>query len=274
MARRATGTPAAPTVALAATLHDATGALAGDLRRWLPALRRLYGTVAVATSPVTAPRIRALLAAAGCDAGAPTANARGPLYRRALSTALRGDTSHVHYLDLDRALHWAATRPRELAALVRTPHADVLLVGRTAAAHRSHHRPLVETETVANRTLAAEAGLRGRIDFLVPSFLLARVPCARLLARSRARGSAIYGELAALLLAAAPTLDYVECRGLDWETPDRDRRGVARLGLARWRARWDTPAEWALRYALAADVVRGFVRTRTRYPSRPRFKRV
>ncbi len=261
-----------PRVVLAATLHDATGALAGDLRRHLPALRRVYGDLAVATSPTTSPRIIEALQSAGCFAGAPEANERGPLYRLALRSALAHGGDFVHYLDLDRALHWAP-RGRTLAALVRSVRHDVVLVGRTERAHRSHHRPLFVTETEANRTLAAQAGLRGRVDFLVPSFIVSREACGLLLARSRARSSVIYGELAALLLGLASEVGYVECAGLDWETPDRSRREVARVGLARWRRRWDTPEEWTFRYALATDVVRGFVRTLVRYPARARLRR-
>jgi len=261
-----------PNVALAATLHDATGALAGDLRRHLPALRRLYGAVAVATSPTTSPRIIETLRKAGCFAGAPEANERGPLYRLALRSARAHGGDFVHYLDLDRALHWVP-RGRSLGALVRTVGHDVVLVGRTERAHRSHHRPLFVTETEANRTLATQAGLRGRIDFLAPSFIVSREACGTLLARSRARGSTIYGELAALLLGLTSEIGYVECAGLDWETPDRHRREVARLGLARWRRRWDSSEEWTFRYALATDVVRGFARTLARYPARARLRR-
>jgi hypothetical protein len=77
----------------------------------------------------------------------------------------------------------------------------------------------------------------------------------------------MYGEWVALLagLAAAPA--YVECRGLDWETPDRHRRAVARLGLAAWRRRLDTPAEWRRRTAMAVDFRRGFERGLERRPA-------
>src|SRR5205085_4559534 len=61
-------------IALAATLHDPPGALLGDIARFLPKLQRLYATVAVATSPPTDERVRALLAEHGADAGPPPSN--------------------------------------------------------------------------------------------------------------------------------------------------------------------------------------------------------
>jgi hypothetical protein len=255
-------------VALAATLHDATGALAPDVRRWLPWLQSRYAAVAVATSPPTSPRLVDLLRAAGAHAGTPPANTRGPLYRMSVRRALAAGAARVHYLDFDRALHWVETMPRELERTLRLAcRAPALLVGRTRRAHLSHHRPLHATEGVANRLMAERLGMVGRVDFLVPSFVLDRERAARLLARSRARDATVYGEWAALLAGLGGPLDYVECRGLDWETPDRHRRAVRRVGLPAWRSRHETLAEWRLRIDLAAEIVRGFERTLTRWPA-------
>jgi hypothetical protein len=141
---------------------------------------------------------------------------------------------------------------------------DVLLVGRTEKAHRSHHRPLYATEAVVNRLLADRLGWSGRVDFLVPSFVLQRDVARALLRRSRARDESMYGEWAAIVATLAPQLSYVECGGLDWETPDRHRRAVRRLGLARWRARQETTPEWRARIAMAETIVRGFERAMRR----------
>ncbi len=250
-----------PTIALAATLHDPSGALATDIRRYLPRLAERYVQIAVATSPPTARAIRRFLAREGADAGTPVDNARGPLYRLALRRALTKEPSHVHYLDFDRVLHWEARRPRELAATLRLVRRHrAILLGRTRAAHCSHHRPLYATEVVTNALLAGHLGLDGRVDFLVPSFVLPAAAVRELLRRSRARGNTVYGEWAALVAGLAPELAYLECRGLDWETPDRHRRAVRRVGLAAWRRRQDTPAEWRARTEMAADILRGVSR--------------
>jgi hypothetical protein len=254
-------------IALAATLHDPPGALYGDVVRWLPELARLYPTIAVACSPPTDRRLRALLAAHGADAGTPASNTRGPLYRLSLRRALAGGTARVHYLDFDRALHWIATGPRELASLLAlAERSPALLVGRTPRAHASHHAALIETEAEAGKELAARLGVRGRVDFLVPSFVLTRPDVERLLTRSRARNSAMYGEWIALLAGLRATLTYVECNGLDWETPDRHRPEVRRQGLAAWRHAMSTPKEWSMRRTMAREFIEGFTRAQTRYP--------
>ncbi len=254
-------------VALAATLHDPPGALADALDHVLPDLAALYRGVAVATSPPTSKRVVSLLARAGMHAGSVASNRRGPLYRLSIRGALATGAARVHYLDLDRTIHWLARAPRELRAALRlAARHPVLVLGRTAKAHRSHHLPLWSTEVVANRLIAARLELARPIDVLVPSFVLGRDAAARLLARSRARDAAMYGEWAALVAALDDEIAYLECRGLEWETPDRHRRAVRRAGLAAWRRRQETPAEWQLRIAIAADFVGGFARTLARFP--------
>src|SRR5882724_8825292 len=106
-------------LSLAATLHDPPGALADALRRAIPKLAELYRGVAVATSPPTAAGIGMLLAEAGMHAGTVASNQRGPLYRLSIRGALATGASRVHYLDLDRALHWLARAPREMRAALR-----------------------------------------------------------------------------------------------------------------------------------------------------------
>ena len=214
-------------VALAATLHDTTGALRREIAWALPRLSTLYASVAVTTSPPTSKRLVADLRAAGIYGGSPPSNSRGPLYRLAVREAVRANAQVVHYLDFDRALHWLRVAPRELRAVLRVglKH-PALLIGRTEKAHASHHRPLWATEVVANRLMADHLAVRGRLDFLVPSFVLAPAAARELVNRSRARDDDVYGEWAALVPALAPELAYLECRGLDWETPDRHRRAV------------------------------------------------
>jgi hypothetical protein len=262
-------------VALAATLHDPPGALARDLGRALPRLAGLYRSVAVATSPPTSRRMRGILAAAGAYAGTPAANLRGPLYRLSLRRALAGGAARVHYLDLDRVLHWLARGPRELAAALRLARRhELVVIGRTPKAHRSHHVPLFATEVVTNRLMAEQLGIGGRVDLLVPSFVGTRAMVARLLARSRARDETVYGEWAALLGGLGGEVAYLECRGLDWETPDRHRRAVRRVGLAAWRRRQETAAEWRLRVDMAGAIVAGFGRAFARWPASPALRRL
>jgi len=254
-------------IALAATLHDPTAALADDIARSLPALARLYAGIAVACSPPTSPRIVTLLRDANAYAGTPPANTRGPLYRLSVRAALGCGAGRVHYLDFDRVTHWLRRAPRELPAVLRAAlRREALLIGRTRKAHDSHQRPLHATETLANRMFADALGFAGRVDFFVPSFVLTRDRAATLVASSRARDVAIYGEWAALLGVAAAETAYLECRGLDWETPDRHRRAVRRVGVAAWRKRFDTEAEWTLRTEMAAEFVRGFRQTLQRLP--------
>jgi len=254
-------------VALAATVHDPRGALRDELRRALPRLVRLYRGIAVASSPPTAPRLTALLAEMGIHAGTPNANVRGPLYRLAIRAALAHGTGRVHYLDLDRALHWLRRTSRELRATLQVARLHrVLVIGRTPKAHRSHHLPLYATEVLLNRLLTGRLGIAERFDLLVPSFVLTHDAAASLIGRSRARDAAVYGEWAALVAGLDPEIAYLECHGLDWETPDRHRRAIRRVGLPAWRRRQETSAEWSYRIDMAEEIKAGFERALARFP--------
>ena len=254
-------------VALAATVHDPRGALRDELRRALPRLLGLYRGIAVASSPPTAPRLTTLLAEMGIHAGTPNANVRGPLYRLAIRAALAHGTGRVHYLDLDRALHWLRRTSRELRATLQVARLHrVLVIGRTPKAHRSHHLPLYATEVLLNRLLGGRLGIAERFDLLVPSFVLTRDAAASLIGRSRARDAAVYGEWAALVAGLDPEIAYLECHGLDWETPDRHRRAIRRVGLPAWRRHQETSAEWSYRIDMAEEIKAGFERALARFP--------
>src|SRR5439155_24301490 len=101
------------------TRPEPPGEQANAIAERLPRLAALYRGVAVATSPPTAARLAAILAAHRAHAGATRANLRGPLYRLSIRGALATGAARVHYLDLDRALRWAARAPRELRAVLR-----------------------------------------------------------------------------------------------------------------------------------------------------------
>ena len=227
-------------IALAATLHDPPGALLADVARWLPRCAALRARSRSRAARRPSSRVRALLAAHGVDAGCPASNTRGPLYRLALRRALAGGAARVHYLDFDRALHWIARRPRRARGLAR-PRATPVIRRCSSAGRRARTRAITRrsstTESRRRRRASRRGlGLRGRVDFLVPSFVLRREPRPR--ACSRARAPATRRCTASgwrCFAGLGVPLAYVECDGLDWETPDRHRDEVRRVGRAAWR---------------------------------------
>ena len=217
-------------VALAATLHDPTGALARDVGRWLPWLQARYAAVAVATSPPTAPSIVALLGEANVHAGSP----RIPdIYRQSARCSVCVHT-------------WTSTwfagggRARE-----RRLH---VVVSRVCGRRPGH----VTSPAAACERQPSTAAPRTGTPVL-----------SHLRRRARSAGRAACGRQWA---PAARLARYLECRGLDWETPDRHRRAVRRVGLAEWRRRQETPAEWGLRIDIAATIARGSTRVLARRP--------
>src|SRR5438067_2129426 len=250
--------------ALRAPDHGSRGArrtaAEGHVAAVAPFDRRRGRTVARGDA---APTIAAEADRGGARRDPPRCARRVARGRRAVPAAAAGALPEHRRRDVaaDRALHWLRRAPRELAAVVRVGRRyPAVIVGRTEKAHRSHHLPLYATEVVANRLLAARLGLTGRIDLLVPSFIMTDTLVRQLVTRSRARGEAIYGEWAALVVQLGRDVAYLECRGLDWETPDRHRRSVRRVGLPAWRNRWSSPAEWDLRIDMPSEILRGATR--------------
>ena len=151
--------------------------------------------------------------------------------------------------------------PRELGARAarRAARARAVLIGRTPA------RP-----PVAPPAAARDGGRREPADGRAPrhrraasiswsrrssSTASAQLACSPGRARAT-RPSTASGRRCSPGWAVRSA--YLECRGLDWETPDRHRRAVRRVGLEAWRARQDTPAEWRLRIDWRPTIVRGF----------------
>lgn len=221
------------------------------LRRWREILLDLYRDVHIALPPDAAP---SLAAAVGELPGVHAlvtddwATGRPTAIRAALAT----DASHVHYCDLDRALHWVETRPDELRATVTAvQRADCLILGRTDWAWATHPAAMRDTEALFNRVFSAALGIEA--DVGAGSRGLSRRAAEFVLAH----GPATHWVDAAwpvLLHRAGYSVEALAVDGLAWETPDRDRATVAdeapRRALA---AAWDAdPAQWAFRVQVVA----------------------
>ena len=237
------------TVALACTWQP-RGELP-RLRRWRETLLGLYSGVLIALPPDADPHLAAAvndlpgvraLVAADWSAGR----------QLALRAALATDASHIHYCDLDRALHWVETRPDELrAAVAALQRVDCLIMGRTAWAWSTHPAAMRETEALFNLVFSSALGLDA--DFGAGSRGLSRRAAEFALAHGPTTHW-IDAAWPALLRRAGYTVEALAVDGLAWETPDRDRATVADEATRRdLAAAWDAdPAQWAFRVRVVA----------------------
>lgn len=145
----------------------------------------------------------------------------------ALKAALDFSPSHIHYVDFDRLLRWVEKSPAEWQAILgKVEGCDYLLIGRSAAAYRTHPRALIETEQISNRLVSslvgqqvdASAGSKGFSRQAVEFILEHCLP-------GHALGTD--GEWTVALHRAGYLVDYVEVDGLDWESADRYQDSAA-----------------------------------------------
>ncbi len=72
----------------------------------------------------------------------------------ALKAALGGPGDFIHYVDLDRLLHWVETRPGEwLRMLDKLQQGDFTIFGRSEAATDTHPQALITSELLSNRVV-------------------------------------------------------------------------------------------------------------------------
>jgi sulfur transfer complex TusBCD TusB component (DsrH family) len=175
-----------------------------------------------------------------------------------IKAALEQTTAtHIHYVDLDRALRWVETRPNELERTVQTIQStDCLIIGRTERAYATHPRCLYETEMLFN---AVFSQLFGReMDFGAGSTGLSQRAAEFLMEHSSSADALNMDvEWRILLKRAGFHWDYAAVDGLDWETADQFLDTAADADMQRRAAdAYDTKAEnWALRVQVAQRIM-------------------
>ena len=69
----------------------------------------------------------------------------------AIHNTVETNTTHIHYADLDRLLHWIETYPTEWQATIeKIQTTDCLIIGRTEHAFQTHPQAIQQTERIIN----------------------------------------------------------------------------------------------------------------------------
>ncbi len=248
-------------VALVSLMHDPEGRLFRAMGKHLPQLESLFAAHFLIASAGTRPEALGELSRLGVSWQRESGPGVGAARRQGVALARAAGYERILYCDSDRALHWIAHYPQELAALPdRVGNVDYLVIGRTPRAFASHPAVMRETEALANRVFglrfgrdwdlcAAACGLSGRAADLIAQ-------------ESRVVGFGTEGEWPALAIETGLTVAYTVADGLEYETADRFPEEVARAGgPAAWTAAQSaSPDQWEMRLRLAADIARGCLR--------------
>lgn len=254
-------------VALVVTAHQPDERLLPLAEAEVPRLAGRYGALVAYCSRETVPAFPALLRGHGArveiDSRPPQGiETIGAVRRAALGAGLAAGTTHLHLCDFDRALHWSAHYPAEMAAVAAAiVDYDLLVLGRTAQAWTSHPPYQAETEPLFNRVFELATGLAW--DVGAGARGLSRRAGEALLAASQEATVGVDAEWPLLLLRRdGYRVGYRACEGLAFETADRFGPEIeAAGGYGAWEAQMSAdPGRWAFRLRVAQLIAEAVVR--------------
>jgi len=232
------------------------------LAQCMPHLTSLYPFLIVVATPASSQQTMKLLAMHDAEVYPEGSRHVGESRRRALNLGLKHrEAQHFHYCDFDRLLHWTLHYPDELRAIVThtIPQSDFLVIGRTAGAFDTHPPAQKETERLTNRVFSYIFGRSRTMDAVAGSCGMSRPAAEQILPSSTALSNAtdtewpmIIHRLAQPKLRPKLSIDYVEVRGLEFETPTF--YGEETFEHA------DTAESWLLRVRLCRESVEAAMR--------------
>jgi hypothetical protein len=186
----------------------------------------------------------------------------GNARRGTLLAGLEAGTSHLQMCDFDRAIHWVARYPQELADVIRDiPAYDLLVLGRTERAWASHPPFQAETEPLFNHVFALATGLTW--DVGAGSRGLSRRAAEMLLRISVEQTVGVDAEWPLLLLDREDfVVGHRECEGLEFETADRFGPEIDAAGsYEAWEAEVSAdPGHWVFRLQVALMISEAVLR--------------
>lgn len=244
---------------LSSSLHDPHAGLAWMLPH-VATLRATFDKVVVTATASTSDALLLDLRRLGCAVAKRPNDTVGLTYRDTVRRGHMAGARTLFLLDFDRALHWARTRPEELARAAKRAERHEWFIGeRTPRAYRSHHLPLYKTEQEPNRIIAKRLGERTTHDYLSSCVGLSRGAQEAVLSAPTRRDLSVFGLWPLAVKKAGYRPAYATFEGLEWETADQNRDKVEALGgVAAFRASLDNPAEWEKRERMAIEFVRDY----------------
>lgn len=231
---------------LAVALHDPEGRTVAGIDRLGDALRDCFPSVAVNATTETHPSVLdAVTSRLGAEVMTHPSDERfiGQVRRDVVELALTLGGEQVLYSDADHILRWLEARPDELRAVLDERTADLVVVGRAAAAMEASPQRLRETEAVVNHIYSLMRP--GRTwDLMFAVRLLTREAAAVVVASCREQTIANDVTWPLLVERHGLTVDYFAAEGLSYRTIHDFDRGPDEHDA--------DPREWIRRVEIAA----------------------
>ncbi len=113
----------------------------------------------------------------------------------------------------------------------------------------------MKTEGIGNIVASKVLGFTETKDVLGTTWLLTPKLANLIINRKTTNTFGFYTDWPITLWRSATVPFYLECEGLEWETPDRYREEIPTLGYDNWKANFQTAKEWKKRTEMLADFI-------------------
>jgi hypothetical protein len=239
-------------VTLASCLHDPEGKLSDIIKKYAKDLLKVYdGRCYISISEQTSPSVSKQLEEAHFIISHYRYGKHvGKNYKKALELSLAARTSHIQFIDFDRALHWVKRFPEELTTVVEkiSSYEGFISLVRTRKAFDSHPLTQRTTETVINAIASEYAKMD--VDIMSGAFAMERHVAQVIVNEVKRNDFGIYAEILDLVLKQKAPIHTLEVEGLEWETPDQFTDKIKKEGYIAWLDEFMSLPEWKKRVAL------------------------
>ena len=239
------------------TFHDPDFSLKEDLKSALPLIKSIFHKSTVCITPSSNEEIMDMLKENDIEIAVGPKMERLGTYKKSMELGrdlIKDEKKQrLFYVDFDRLVHWANFHPLELSNLKnKINKCDYLHVGRTGRAFATHPETQIKTERIVNELSSKVMGMKETVDVISVCYFLTKDLAAALITQTMITDMGFYGAWPVLLWnwSSEQKKAYIEAEGLEWETPDRFKRQIEKIGHEKWVQQFKTPSEWKFRVKL------------------------
>lgn len=237
---------------LCSTIHDPEFRLKSLLESTLSTIKNLFKTRIVCCTAATSDELQRYLTNEDFNVKISNSEKQIDVYRLALKATLseidNTPNQMIFYIDFDRLLHWIYSYSHELTEILNNnPNIDYLHIGRTQRAFNTHPLTQKDTENIINEVSSKILGFPDTKDIISVCAIFTKYLGERLLKVNNITSTGFYGTWPIILWTLANTKRYIEVEALEWETPDRFKKEINKLGYEKWLEQFQSSSEWKKR---------------------------
>jgi len=176
-------------------------------------------------------------------------------YKKALEHIEDEMSERIMYIDFDRLIHWINQYPDELKKLLYEIEVEYLHIGRTPRAFDTHPDTQKATEMIVNEFGSSIIEFNKTIDIISVCHIMTKELVMKISSLKNKTEYGFYSTWPIYLWNWAASKKYIEAEGLEWETPDRFKEEIGKMGYKNWLIQFQDPSEWRNRVNLLHECI-------------------